>query len=79
MSKTAVKFLIVTDKDYQTVATVAEVEALGYRLTGVSETSRVVREELHGKPTFEGLCGPMWQDAETLRYETWKAYDLYSR
>jgi hypothetical protein len=72
-------FLIVTETGHQTVATVAEVEALGYPLTGVSGTSRVVRQELQGQPTFEGLCGPMWQNAETLRYETWKAYELYSR
>jgi|GEM_PF-3413993 hypothetical protein len=34
---------------------------------------------LLGYPKFEELCGPMGGDPGKIRYETWAAYDLYSR
>lgn len=36
--------------------------------------------ELQGAPLFDGVAGPMWGgDEHPLRYETWKANDIYSR
>lgn len=70
--------IIISMQDWHTVETIAEVEALGYPREGTTPFGRL-RPELQGQPTFEGLCGPMWQDAETLRYETWQANDILSR
>lgn len=41
------------------------------------------REELQGAPKFDGLAGPMYggvfdDGVPIIRYETWKAYAVYS-
>ena len=61
-------------------------EDIPFKQTGLSEDLSeerakgllVHREELDNQPKFEGFYGPMWNGEGCLRYETQKAYDLYS-
>ncbi|MGM9944566.1 MAG: hypothetical protein ACI33M_06460 [Lysinibacillus sp.] len=52
-----------------------------YKQDGVV-TSKSVREELQGQPTFSGWLGAMYngtKDGKTvIRYETQEAYNMYS-
>lgn len=58
-------------------------KAIGFIASGI-EAGEHLREELRGKPQFNGLCGPQYdRDFETgefiLRYEDWESYDILSR
>lgn len=64
---------------------VAALPALGYALEKNDEPGhRQLREDLQHRPTFAGLCGPMWGGTDEatglpiLRYETWAAYERLS-
>lgn len=52
---------------------------LGWTFTGF-ESQTHLAEQLIGLPKFTELCGPMGSsDVTKIRYETWPAYDFYSR
>lgn len=64
----------------------AQIEALGFKRNGIKldNTGPVkLAPILVGQPTFEGLCGPMYEkDGEgndAVRYETWEAYNFLSK
>lgn len=57
---------------------VTEMEKLGYRKVG-ENLNEYNRAELQGQPIFAGLCGPMWDSNDTVRYETPEMNDILSR
>jgi hypothetical protein len=42
--------------------------ARGIEFNGV-HARRYTRSELQGQPKFKGICGPMWNGEEGIRYE----------
>lgn len=66
-------------KHYESVEELTKV----YKMIGIQEGSWL-REELQGQPILEGLYGGMYNgvdgyDRHIIRYETPKAYEMYSR
>jgi hypothetical protein len=49
----------------------------GYAQNGV-HNSPSTRIELQGQPKFLGVCGPMYNGSQGIRYETIRAYRFYS-
>ena len=52
-------------------------EKQGWKQTGVVQ-SKFKREELQNTPTFKELAGAMYDGEDSVRYETWDAYEMYS-
>lgn len=50
----------------------------GYAYVGLNHND-YNREELQGAPLFRGLCGPMWDGDQWIRYETTEMNDALSR
>jgi hypothetical protein len=51
-----------------------------YTYNGNTEIGSYLRPELQNQPIFKELAGPMYSGKpDTLRYESWKAYDILSR
>lgn len=84
------KYQVVTlDKDlgWQTYETdcvtklAAWAEVRGIEIIGMHKGERT-RIELQGHPTFNDLCGPMYNGEKNgvvcIRYENWAAYDRMS-
>jgi hypothetical protein len=71
---------ITTDFDEDNAA--AALEVRGFKLDETRVGGNQLREELRGKPVFDGLAGPMWGGVENgdviVRYEDWKAYEVLS-
>ena len=53
-------------------------EKQGLKKTGVLK-SNFYAQELINKPTYSELSGPMYDGKDSVRYETWEAYEVYSR
>jgi len=53
-------------------------EERGIKQNG-TEIRTFLREELIGKPKFNGLAGPMYDGENSVRYETWETYETLSR
>lgn len=57
-----------------------------FRIKGYTENYSEIRKKgyvcpcelLDNQPEFEGFCGPMKQDDNTLRYESYKMYNELS-
>ena len=56
---------------------ISAMELRGFRFTGPS-TNTALRPELRGRPTFAGVCGPMYGGAGIIRYETQEVYNVLS-
>jgi len=56
---------------------IAAMEIRGHRLAGIKSESS--RPELRGMPKFEGVCGPMWDGEQGIRYECKQTYAELSR
>jgi hypothetical protein len=50
----------------------------GFKHAGDSGENLRRRQELRYQPTFVGLCGPMFDGTDTIRYETGEANDRLS-
>lgn len=59
-------------------ALLAAAPGLGLTHTG-TETAEHLLPVLRGLPKFKELAGPMGDGKPIIRYETWAAYDIYSR
>lgn len=53
-------------------------EKLGYPCVGFKEQTGYLREYLIGQPVLQGLLGPMGNGPDCIRYESQKAYNLFS-
>lgn len=77
------KVQYVAERGSENFATIADFRAAAQRLrlteTGVVDDPRV-NAGLQGLPKFAELAGPMGpqQNGTEVRYETWKAYEIYS-
>lgn len=52
-------------------------EVRGFTFTGINANPRQ-RLELQGQPKFSGLCGPMYDGPDFIRYEDQDAYRVLS-
>ena len=58
-----------------------------FKIKGYTEDLSEIRKKgyichcelLDNQPQFEGFCGPMKQDDNTLRYESYQMYNLLSQ